>query len=355
MPVARKILFCLVLVPVFRANCQTIGGDAVFNFLNLSNSPQLTALGGINISNISTDISLSIHNPALLREGMHSQMAAVFNIFYADIKNLHWMMGFHSGKLKTSFSLGVNYFAYGSTTQTDAAGNVMGQFRPNDYVIQLSGSRKYLERWYYGATFKFISSNYGQYSSNGIALDFGLNYYDSSNLLQLGFAAKNMGFQLKTYGGKAEDMPFDLQIGITKRLAKAPLQFSFTAHHLHQFDIRYNDTTFNNDNFGDPGNEKQYFFDNLFRHFIFASQAYIGEKVELTVGYNFLRRAELQIENAPNGLTGFSLGVGVLLNRIQIRYTRSYYQNNTAFNQFGLNLQLNKYFGLGTFGNKVGW
>src|SRR4030095_2575332 len=218
-----------------------------------SNCPQLTALGGINTSNISNDISLSFQNPSLLRDPMHAQMAAVFNIFYADIKNIHWMIAYRHEKLKTNFSLGVNYFAYGNTTQTDASGNIMGEFRPNDYVIQFSGSRKYLEHWYYGATIKFISSNYAQYNSSGLAFDVGLNYYDSSNLLQVGFVAKNMGVQLKTYGGQAEDMPFDLQIGITKRLAKAPLQFSFTAHHLHQFNIAYFDSTFDNDYFGNTG------------------------------------------------------------------------------------------------------
>jgi hypothetical protein len=349
----KKIFLLFLLLPVLGATGQTIGGQSVFNFLKLSNSPQLTALGGINTSNITNDISLSFQNPALLRDQMHSQMAAVFNVFYADIKNIHWMMGFHHEKLKTNFSVGVNYFAYGNTTQTDAAGNILGQFRPNDYVIQISGSRKYLDRWYYGASLKFISSNYAQYNSNGIALDFGLNYYDSTNLLQIGFAAKNMGFQLNTYSGQPEDLPFDLQIGITKRLAKAPLQFSFTAHHLHQFNITYYDSIYNQDNLGDKGEEPG-FFDNLFRHFVLSSQAYIGEKVELTLGYNFLTRAELQIENASNGLTGFSIGAGVLLNRLQIRYTRSHYQNNTAYNQFGLNLQLNKYFGLGKFSPKVG-
>ncbi len=349
----RKLLFCFICIIYSSAYSQTIGGSSVFNFLKLSNAPQLTALGGINTSNLSNDVSLSFNNPALLRKEMHSQMAAVFNVFYADIKNLHWMLGYHHQKLQTNFSFGLNYFGYGSVQQTDAAGNILGTFRPNDYVIQFAASRKYLERWYYGATLKFISSNYSQYRSNGLAFDFGVNYYDSSQLLQVGFVVKNMGLQLKKYAGQAEDMPFDMQIGITKRLAKAPLQFSFTAQHLHQFDILYNDTAFNNDNFITANNSK--FFDKLFRHFIMATQIYVGDKVEVTVGYNFLRRAELKISNAPNGLNGFSMGVGVLLSKLQVRYARSHYQNNTAYNQLGLNMPLNKYFGLGKFGERVGW
>jgi hypothetical protein len=53
-----------------------------------------------------------------------------------------------------------------------------------------------------------------------------------------------MGFQLKTYAGEQEDLPFDLQIGITKKLANAPLGFSITAQHLHQFNTLYSDEDF---------------------------------------------------------------------------------------------------------------
>jgi hypothetical protein len=66
-------------------------------------------------------------------------------------------------------------------------------------------------------------------------------------------------------------------------------------------------------------------------------------------------RQELSIENTANGLTGFSLGVALLLNKMQIRYARSHYQNNTAYNQFGISMTLNQYFGLGNFGEKIGW
>ncbi len=319
---------------------QTLGGNAVYNFLKVPGSPQLSALGGLSTSNISRDISLSAHNPALLREDMHGQLLATFNLFYAGIKNMHAMAGYHYKPWKTNFAGSINYFHYGDAVQTDPSGNVLGSFRANDYSISVSASRQYLERWYYGATIRFIGSNYGMYTSYGLALDVGLNYIDTANLLQIGFVAKNMGLQLKTYAGTGEDLPFDLQIGITKRLLKAPLQFSFTAQRLHQFDILYQDTTFNIDNYGDAG--KDGFITNLFRHFVFAVQGYVGDKVELTVGYNVLRQAELSVTNASNGLTGFSFGVGVLLKKMQVRYTRSQYQNGVGYNQFGLNIELSK-------------
>lgn len=357
MRVKRLILFYIIFCLPVLINAQTLGGNAVFNFLKFPNSPQLTALGGINLTNQNNDISLAFNNPALLRDSMHTQMTAVFNSMPAGIKNLHWMLGYYHQQLKTSFALGINYFNYGNITQTDAVGNIEGQFKPTDFVVQLTASRQYMEKWFYGAAIKYINSNYGVYRSSGLAVDFGINYHDKENLFQAGLVAKNMGSQLTQYTGKEkEELPFDLQIGISKRLAKAPMQFSITLHHIHQFDIRYNDSTFNNDNpFGGSVTSGKNTGDKIFRHFVMAVQVYVGKYVELTAAYNHLRRSELKISNAGNGLNGFSLGVGALLPKLSIRYSRAYYQSNTAYNQLGINLPLNQYFSLGNFGERIHW
>jgi len=222
--------------------------------------------------------------------------------------------------------------------------------------MQVSASRSYLEKWNYGASFKFISSNYGIYRSNGIAMDAGVLYTDTANLISASIVAKNMGYQLKKYAGtEADELPFDLQAGITKKLKNAPLSFSFTARHLHQFDTRYNDTVFNNENSFGTNTSGKFTFDKIFRHFVFAAQIFPVPQIEITVGYNHLRRQELNISNTTNGFNGFSMGVGLVVKKIQVRYARTYYQNNTAYNQLGLNLQLNEHFGLGKFGERIGW
>lgn len=348
---AALLIFSFLLLQ--KPFAQTLGGNSVFHFLKLSNTPQLTALGGINVSHTSNDVGLAFNNPALLKKDMHSQMNAVFNSFYSNITAYHLSVGYYHPKLNTNFSWGLHFFNYGKTSQTDASGNILGDFRPTDWVMQVSASRSYLEKWNYGATLKFISSDYGHYSSNGVATDIGVLYVDSSKLFSASVLVKNLGFQLKKYEGTdADDLPFDLQVGITKKLTNAPFGFSITAHHLHQFDTRYNDDVFNNEN-GFSGSNS--LFDKLFRHIVLATGIYPDEKLEFTIGYNFLRRKELNIGNGDNGLNGFSIGAGVLLNKMQIRYARAYYQNNTAYNQLGLNLKLNEYFGLGKFGEKIGW
>lgn len=344
------LFFCYCL------RAQTLGGSNTYNFLRFPPSPQLAAHGGLNVSHASNDLSLAFQNPAQLDSSMHSQMVANFNSLYDGLKNYHWMLAYRSEKLQTNFAASILFFDYGATTQTDASGNILGSFKPRDYSIQFTASRKYLEKWNYGISAKYISSNYGLYRSSGIAADVGVLYKDSAKLLQIGLVAMNMGGQLKKYNDDVpEELPFDVVFGISKQLEKAPIRFSLTAHHLHQFDIFYNDTTFNNDNGFPNSKNKKFTVEKLFQHFIFSTQLLLGQRVEVTVGYNVMRRSQLRITNVPNGLTGLSLGVGAILPKLQLRYARSYFQNTTAYNQIGINLPLNKYFGLGKWGEKNGW
>jgi hypothetical protein len=54
------------------------------------------------------------------------------------------------------------------------------------------------------------------------------------------------------------------------------------------------------------------------------------------MGYNFLRRKDLNVLNAANGLNGFTIGGGLLLKYLQVRYATGFYQQK-MFNQLGVN------------------
>ena len=336
-------IFTLIILFNCPVCAQTLGGNAAYNFLKLPSSPMLTAAGGFNVSYKISEVGHSANNPSLLDAEVSSQVNASFNAFLGNIKTYSLTSAHHVNKINTTFGGHIYYVDYGSIPATDAAGNRSGEFRPVDFVAQISAARKYLERWSYGGTIKFINSSYGQYSSNAIAVDFGLLYQDSLNGFSASMLAKNMGGQLKTYAGEKEDLPFDLQVGITKRLAKAPFGFSLTVHHLHNFNISYNDTVFNNDNGFSPPSS----FNKIFSHFVLATHLYLGKHLEATIGYNHLRREELSIPNSGNGLAGFSAGLRIQFSRLQILYARSTYQKGIGYNQIGITAQLNKLTGLG--------
>lgn len=330
------IIFCFIISV---AGAQTIGGGSAYNFMKLPATPLLTALGGVNTSYTTNEVGLTANNPALLNPGLHSLLGASFNSFLASIKTYSLTGAYAYEKWNTTFGGHIYFIDYGSIPQTDAAGNVSGNFHPVDYVVQVSAARQYLERWNYGASLKFINSNYQLYKSSAIAVDFGVLYSDSSKKLFASLLAKNMGVQLKTYAGEGEDLPFDLEVGVTKRLTKAPLGFSVTAQNLHQFNTLYSDESFDTAN--NLSTDKS-FLNKLFNHFVVATHIYVGNNLEGTIGYNHLRRQDLNIGSSGNGLNGFSMGVRVKFSKLQILYARSSYQRNISYNQFGLNLKMDE-------------
>ena len=335
--------FIALLVYSFRVNAQSIGGASVFNFLKLPATTIQYALGGQNISSINDDVGLVFGTPSQLRPSMHAQVNVNFNSFYAGIKNYGAVGAFYAPHLETSFAAGVNFIDYGTIQQTDASGSLLGTFRPSDYVVQLSASRSYQEKFHYGITAKYVDSKYAIYHSNGIALDAGIAYYDSLKGLQVALLLQNMGLQLKAYQGTNSDvLPLDVQVGLTKRLSKAPVQFSVTAHHLQQFNLLYDDTTFNRANDLPDNKHRAFSADNISRHFVFASEIFLGDRVSVTIAYNFLRRKELAVVTGANGVTGLSFGVGVMLGKFDLRFARGYYQRSSGDTHVGLNLRLDR-------------
>src|SRR5436190_9536997 len=103
-PITGKYFFiclafqCLSLL----ATAQTLGGNSSYNFLKLPNTPQLSALGGVNVSNISNDAGMAFNNPSLLRQDLHGQLHVSFNNMYAGVKNYHAVFAYRYDKWKTN-------------------------------------------------------------------------------------------------------------------------------------------------------------------------------------------------------------------------------------------------------------
>jgi hypothetical protein len=188
-----------------------------------------------------------------------------------------------------------------------------------------------------------------------------VTYVDTAKLITVGIVAKNVGFTLQKFNDQnpAEPLPFDLQIGFTKRFAHLPLCFNTTIHHLYEWDIRYNNPADvdRSNLFGTAdtnAREKKYIADKFFRHFIFGADILIGKRITVTAAYNHLRRGELGLKEKM-ALAGFSFGATIDLNKLQIQYARNYFHLAGATNEFGLNLALGRLVGLGKGGENIGW
>jgi hypothetical protein len=361
MRLLKYAALALVLLPFSWAKAQVSGGQFAFESLRMSNSPLVSALGGISVANPREDISLAIQNPAMMRPGLHNELQLNYNNLYAGISVANLAYGYDVPKLATSFLFGVQYINYGSFTATDPIGNQYGSFKASEYAITLGASRKYLEHWRYGANIKLAHSSLYQATATAALVDIGINYYDTSSLWDFGVTAKNMGVMVKRFDptAPAEPVPFDLQLGISKRFKHMPLRLFTTLHHLYEWDIRYDnpDDLIGTNSLGKTdtaSNTGSHFVDKMFRHFIFGAEISFAKRVTLTVSYNDLRRRELALSTQP-GLAGFAFGLGINLNKFQVQYARSYYHVAGPYNEIGITMALNKLFGLGAWGEKVKW
>jgi hypothetical protein len=267
----------------------------------------------------------------------------------------------HVKSINTTFALGVQYLNYGSFRLTDDIGNVTGESKAADYAIKFSASRAYLEKWRYGATLKFANSSLIDKKAIALLADFGIVYADTANQWYFGALIKNAGVTIKNYEKKSnQPLPIDVQIGVTKKFKKAPFSIMVLAHHLHKWDVRYDNPADQIDNqllFTDSTTvtkEKKYFVDKLFRHFVFALDINLGKRLEMSFGYNHMRRSELSIDE-KKGMSGFSLGAGLYLNKFTIHFAKSYYHIAGPYTEIGLNFKLNQLFGFGNAGNKINW
>lgn len=359
----RPWLLSLLLLSAsgLSATAQVVGGQRAFEFLRLSQSARTSALGGINVSDPASSISTTAQNPALMRPGLHNQLGVQYNRYPADINIANLQYGYHSEKWNTSFSGNIQYLNYGSFNETDPYGNVIGTFRGTDFAVSVGSSKQYKDRWRGGVALKYAGSRFADLAAGALLADVGVVYSDTDRLITIGAVAKNIGFMTRKYnsGNSAEPLPFDLQIGFSKRLERAPLRFHITAHHLYQWDVRYDNPAdiVRSSLSGDTSTSSSgdaHFFDKLGRHFIVGADILLGKRITVTAAYNHLRRGELALSE-KGGLAGFSFGGSINLDRFQVSYARGVYHLAGATNEFGLNVNLAKTVGIGSATERLRW
>jgi hypothetical protein len=357
----KLVALCFFLFYGNSLSAQVVGGTRALEYLRLPNGPRVSALGGINVVNPETDIVFALQNPSLMRPGLHNKLALNINAFYSGITISNLLYGYHVPELKTSFALGLQYLGYGNLIRTDELGNAQGEFKASDFTFSIAAGRQYRTYWRYGATLKWAQSNLEAGFANALLTDVGVTYNDTSTKWTFAAVAKNMGVMLQKYtaANGSEPLPFDLQLGVSKRFRHIPLRLMGNFHHLYQWDIRYDnpDDLEGSNLFGNQDSAakpKSHFADKLLRHVIFGAELTIAKRLTMSTAFNYLKRSELVIRD-KTGMAGFSFGVHVNLNKFQVQYARSFYHIAGAYNEFGLCMSLNKLFNTGKFGEKYHW
>jgi hypothetical protein len=308
-------------------HAQVIGGRNVFSYLTLPQSARVTGLGGAQIAVRDDDPVFAIGNPGALNEAMSGKVALNHNFFMGGIQHGYVSYAHHLKKWGFTMHGGLQYLNYGEIKRADEYGDVQGTVKAGETAFTLGAARPLSDRFSLGLNMRMAFSRLDIYRSSALLADVGLMYADTSRRLTMGLVIRNAGTQLSTYAGLKETLPFDIQLGISKRLEHLPFRFSIIAHHLHQWDIRYNDPNLQDDDvllFGEEQtteNKTTAAIDNFFRHLIFSGEFLLGknEGLRIRLGYNHLLKRELSVSNYRS-LAGFSGGLGVKISRFRVDF-----------------------------------
>ena len=327
------LLLCLMITLPLSAQIKG-AGSGVFHFLNLPASSRLNALGGENVSISDDDISMAFINPALLTA--HTDKVLQLNYAYYLAGTMFGSAMYGHNYRDNYFGAAVHYLDYGKMSYADENGNLLGTtFTAKDICVNLMYARQLGPLFRVGATLKPIFSVYEQYTSFAMGADIGGHFQTADSTFLMGLALRNVGWQLKSFyeedfGQHTEMLPLNLELGLSYRLAHAPLRFSLTAHNLQCWDIA-------------PAGEEVKWYDMLFRHTIWAVDIVPkSNKFYLTFSYNHRRQAEMNLTDVRS-LAGFAFGAGIKIYKFRLGFAMSQYTKSNFTYQVSLSTDINSF------------
>jgi hypothetical protein len=294
---------------------ENSGRAQLYNLLKIVPTPRAAAMGNSFIA-MKNDPNTLFSNPAALSSQIPRDSAAAGTNLSIAASPLG--IGITQGSIvfsapapealgeKSWIAAGVLYNSYGTFKGADNVGQLTGDFTAGDFILSVAYSGIIPEKpFHYGIALKYISSSLvsGSYGSSGIAADLGVYYQNDPLLLTIGLSATNIGKQLTYYDGTKEALPFNLQFGISKKLERLPLTVHLAFHNLSR------------------DREGRNLFYAL-NDFSIGGEFIVAKIMRLRFGYENQERRDLQVPEGL-GLGGFSVGLGMVLKKLQFDYSLS--------------------------------
>ena len=309
----KKCVFTLFL-GLFSTTLQAQDSQTEYNFLRLPISAHAAALGGDNITIIEDDPSLMFSNPALAASVSDMTVGLSYMNY---MKGANYMGASFTKAMsdKATLAGGIQYMNYGKMKEVDENNVQLGEYNASEIAVEAIFSYELAKNLVGGITGKFITSYIGSYNSIAVGVDLGLNWYDPEREWSVSAVAKNLGGQVKAYDDNFGNMPFDLQLGVSKTFAALPVRVSATLVDLTHFNYRF------------------------INHLNLGAEVLLSESLWIGGGYNFRRANDMKIgvgdDESSHG-AGFSFGGGINLERFKLNL--SYGKYHAASSSIMVNL-----------------
>ncbi|MBI2281465.1 MAG: type IX secretion system protein PorQ [Bacteroidetes bacterium] len=345
-----KLFFVMSLLLTGLFSTAQIGGNSTYQFLNVPVSSRVGAMGGSALSIRDDDPNLTLNNPSLLTQPMSTTVTLTYLNYFADI-NYGYVSYIHDFKKWGTFSGGLNYIDYGKFLETDAGGNELGNFTADEYAFVLGWGKSIDSLFSVGANLKPIYSNLYEYHSFGMALDIAATYYNPKSNVGVSATVRNIGMQITTYveGAEREPIPFEIQLGVSKKLKYVPIRLSVDLVQLQNWNLAFNDSTYitnaNNKLTEEEKIEKNQtsIWDEAFRHVIVGAEIIPSKSFSVRFGLNIKRRAELGLDDRA-GLAGLSWGFGFRIKKFYFSYGSARYHLAGTSNHFTVSTNIGDFY-----------
>lgn len=339
----RIIIILAVLISV--SGYGQPHGVVSYQILQTVNAARIAALGGNAIAVKDGDVNLGLVTPSLLDSVSSEQLAFGFTRFFGEANVSHAGYAHHFQKIGT-LSLSIQNFGYGEFERTNEAGEIIGNFHAGEYVVQAGIGRILDENFSIGANAKYIFSQMEEYKSSALAADVATTYLSDDREFTATILIKNIGKPIKSYTPLyKETLPFEIQMGVSKKLSKAPIRFSLVGENLQTWNLA---TKSNEPPKIDPltgleiEDKSGRFLDNLGRHLVFNAEILLTQNFNIRLGYNYNRRQQLKIEERPGG-AGITYGVGLRIAKLHLSYGRAAYSLAGVNHHFSLSIKFNDF------------
>ncbi len=308
---ARKSFFCWRIFAVIFLSwicvvCSAQETQTDYNFLRLPVSAHGAGLGGDNVSLIVDDASLMFSNPALISSVSDKTINLNFMTYMEGSVTGSASFTKVVGK-RSTLAFGAQFIDYGSMKETTADNVELGSFSASDLALSVVFAYNLTEHLVGGVTAKGISSYIGGYNSFAMGVDLGLNYFDAGSDFSASIVARNLGGQLKAYDDTYESMPFNMSLGLTKRLKGAPFRPSVTF-------IDLTDWT----------------YDKFLDHVIVGTDVLLGNAFYLSAAYNFKRADEMKLVDDSSHGAGWSFGAGLEVKKFKLQMAYAKYHISSS-------------------------
>lgn len=344
----------VLFISVFLAleSFSQIGGTRTYRFLDIPMTARAAGNGGSAMSIWGEDINLVSSNPSLLNPSMTKQASFNYCNYVSDI-NFYQLAYAHNLKQYGTAAINLQTYNYGKFQGYDELGQKTNTFRANDNLITLNYAKPMADSMFnIGIALKTIISQYDVYQSFGNAIDFGVTYHNKKNMT-VSLLVKNVGFIWKSYSnnGVKETLPQNVQLGWSKKVAKAPFRLFVVYDQLLKWDLKYIspvDTTgkYSSLNLSDKTQDSTgvqrfkvragNYGDNFMRHVTVGTEIILGKNFYLQIAYNYRRQKEMTLPER-RGANGLSFGVGFRIKRFGFSYSFSKMAFPGNSNILGLN------------------